>query len=45
MTEVADDASGASVVPTLDGLEASTRRATDLALQMILYATNGNRLR
>jgi hypothetical protein len=45
MTEVADDADGTAVVPTLDGLEASTRRATDLALQMILYATNGNRLR
>jgi hypothetical protein len=26
------------VVPTLDGLEASTKRAADLALQMIAYA-------
>jgi PAS domain-containing protein len=39
--EVADDADGPSVVPTLDGLEASTRRAADLARQMIVYAANG----
>jgi two-component system, chemotaxis family, sensor kinase Cph1 len=36
--EVAEDYEGPSVVPTLDGLEASTRRAADLAVQMIVYA-------
>jgi light-regulated signal transduction histidine kinase (bacteriophytochrome) len=36
--EVADDAAGLAVVPTLDGLEAATKRASDLALMMIAYA-------
>ena len=36
--EVAEDAEGPAVVPTLDGLEASTKRAANLALQMISYA-------
>lgn len=36
--EVADDAAGMAVVPTLDGLEAATKRASDLALMMIAYA-------
>jgi chemotaxis family two-component system sensor kinase Cph1 len=36
--EVAEDADGPTVVPTLDGLEASTRRAADLTLQMIAIA-------
>jgi hypothetical protein len=41
--EVAEDAEGPAVVPTLDGLEASTKRAASLALQMISYAgENGN---
>ena len=33
-----DESAGAAVVPTLDGLEASTKRATDLTLQIISYA-------
>jgi len=41
--EVAEDAEGPSVVPTLDGLEASTKRAADLALQMIAYANDGKK--
>ena len=36
--EVADDPDGPAVVPTLDGLEVSTRRAADLTLQMIASA-------
>jgi PAS domain-containing protein len=36
--EVAEGGSGPAVVPTLDALEASTRRASDLALAMIVYA-------
>ena len=36
--EVAEEFDGPSVVPTLDGLEASTKRAADLALQMIAFA-------
>jgi light-regulated signal transduction histidine kinase (bacteriophytochrome) len=36
--EVADDPDGPAVVPTLDGLEASTRRAAELTLQMIASA-------
>jgi light-regulated signal transduction histidine kinase (bacteriophytochrome) len=36
--EVAEETDGPAVVPTLDGLEASTKRAADLALQMIAYA-------
>jgi two-component system, chemotaxis family, sensor kinase Cph1 len=39
--EVAEESDGPSVVPTLDGLEASTRRAADLALQMIIYGGDG----
>jgi nitrogen-specific signal transduction histidine kinase len=38
--EVADDAAGPMVVPTLDGLEASTKRASDLALRMIVFASD-----
>jgi chemotaxis family two-component system sensor kinase Cph1 len=38
--EVAEDAAGPAVVPTLDGLEASTKRASDLALRMIVYASD-----
>jgi PAS domain-containing protein len=37
--EVAEETDGPAVVPTLDGLEASTKRAADLALQMIAYAS------
>jgi light-regulated signal transduction histidine kinase (bacteriophytochrome) len=40
--EVADDADAPAVVPTLDGLEAATRRAADLTLQLIAYAANGD---
>jgi light-regulated signal transduction histidine kinase (bacteriophytochrome) len=36
--EVADESSGLTVVPTLDDLEAATKRASDLALLMIAYA-------
>jgi chemotaxis family two-component system sensor kinase Cph1 len=36
--EVGDESEGPAVLPALDGLEASTRRATDLTLQMIAYA-------
>ena len=39
MTEVADESAGPAVMPALDGLEASTRRAADLTLQMISYAS------
>jgi len=38
--EVADDAPGPAIVPTLDDLEASTRRASDLVRRMILYAAD-----
>jgi light-regulated signal transduction histidine kinase (bacteriophytochrome) len=36
--EVAEDAEGPAVVPTLDGLEASTKRAAIIARQMLNYA-------
>jgi light-regulated signal transduction histidine kinase (bacteriophytochrome) len=36
--EVADEAVGPSVVPTLDALEASAKRASELALRVIGYA-------
>lgn len=36
--EVADDADAATVVPTLDDLEASTKRLADIARQMSAYA-------
>jgi hypothetical protein len=36
--EVADEAAGPSLVPTLDALEASAKRASELALRMIGYA-------
>ena len=36
--EVADDADALAVVPTLDDLEASTKRLADLTMQMSAYA-------
>jgi light-regulated signal transduction histidine kinase (bacteriophytochrome) len=39
--EVADDGDSSAVVPTLDDLEASTKRLADLTRQMSAYATNG----
>jgi two-component system, chemotaxis family, sensor kinase Cph1 len=36
--EVAEESAGSEVVPTLDSVEASTKRATDLTLQIIAYA-------
>jgi light-regulated signal transduction histidine kinase (bacteriophytochrome) len=36
--EVAEESAGLTVVPTLDDLEAATKRASDLALLMIVYA-------
>jgi light-regulated signal transduction histidine kinase (bacteriophytochrome) len=39
--EVVDEPCGTAIAPTLDGLEASTKRAADLALQMIVYANGG----
>jgi chemotaxis family two-component system sensor kinase Cph1 len=41
--EVADDADSTLVVPTLDDLEASTKRLADLTMQMSAYAA-GNEL-
>lgn len=41
--EVAEEAGAASVAVALDGLEAASRRATDLAVQMIVYASHGDR--
>ncbi len=38
--EVAEEAGSSNVVPALDGLEAASRRATDLAVQMIVYAAH-----
>ncbi len=40
--EVADDADGALVVPTLDDLEASTKRLADLTMQMSAYAAGND---
>jgi hypothetical protein len=39
--EVGEESVGPAVVPSLDGLEASTKRAAELALQMITYAAGG----
>lgn len=39
--EVAEDSAGPEIVPTLDGLESSTKRAADLALKLIAYTTAG----
>lgn len=39
--EVGEEPVGPAVVPSLDGLEASTKRAAELALQMITYAAGG----
>ncbi len=41
VTEVTEEAEGSSVMPALGGLEASTRRAADLAVQMIVYGEDG----
>ncbi len=38
--EVGDESEGPAVLPTLDGLEASTKRAAALTLQMIAYAAD-----
>jgi chemotaxis family two-component system sensor kinase Cph1 len=38
--EVVDEASGSVVVPTLDALEASAKRASDLALRVIGFAND-----
>ena len=40
--EVADDADGTLVVPTLDDLEASTKRLADLTMQMSAYAAGND---
>ena len=39
--EVGEESVGPAVIPSLDGLEASTKRAAELALQMITYAAGG----
>jgi len=39
--EVGEESAGPAVIPSLDGLEASTKRAAELALQMITYAAGG----